>query len=169
MDTIRLLQALEARLQEQQPGRWTLKRTLVLPRRKELAVFEREDGARIQLFYNQAELEPGPVEEGARHYLGHNGRMRPDFTLRVALPGGQERAVVMEVKHSANPQTLLAGYHEAHVYRAEYARWLTGWPKAVLIVSGRITGAPRSGDEVLAVDWARWVPAEIVDGLVAGF
>lgn len=61
---IRLLQALEARLQEQQPGRWALQRTLVLPRRRELGAFEREDGARIQLFYNQAELEPGPVEEG---------------------------------------------------------------------------------------------------------
>jgi hypothetical protein len=164
---IRLLQALEARLQEQQPGRWTLQRTLVLPGRKALAIFERDDGARIQLFYNQSELEPGPVEEGARYYLGHNGRMRPDLTLKVALPGGQERAVVMEVKHSANLQTLLAGYHEAHIYLAEYARWLTGWPKAILVVSGRITVGSRCGDAVVAVDWDRWVPVEMMEGMLA--
>jgi hypothetical protein len=165
---IRLLQSLEAGLQARQPGRWTLQRTLVLPGRAELAVFTREDGAWVRLFYNQAVLDSGPVEAGSRHYLDHTGRMRPDLTLKVALPGAAERASVMEIKHSSNPATLLAGYHEAQLYRLEYARLLTGWPKAVLVSSGALAGASRRSDDVIAVDWARWVPEEVVDGLLSG-
>lgn len=165
---IRLLQALEERLSRVQPGRWTLQRTLVLPGRKELAAFTREDGARVRLFYNQSALEPGPVEAGSRHYLDHHGRMRPDLTLRVEVPGASERAVVMEIKHSSRQETLLAGYHEAWLYRFEYGQWLTGWPKAVLISSGAMAEAPRRSDDVVAVDWARWVPEDVAGGLLAG-
>lgn len=165
---IRLIQALEARIEQRQPGQWALRRTLVLPRRAELATFEREDGARLQVFYDQSVLEPGPVEEGSTHYLDHHGRMRPDLTVRFCLPGGLERAAVVEIKHSSQPGTLLSGFHEAQIYRAEYARWLTGWPQAMVVASGRIAGALRSGDPVIVIDWARWVPAEVVDGLLAG-
>jgi hypothetical protein len=35
-------------------------------------------------------------------------------------------------------------------------------------VSGKIAETPRSGDEVVAVDWTRWVPAEVVEGGLAG-
>ncbi|MFP2924226.1 hypothetical protein ACLESO_03200 [Pyxidicoccus sp. 3LG] len=165
---IRLLQAVERRLAQVQPGQWTLRRTLILPGRAELAVFSRDDDAQVRLFYNQSALESGPVEEGSRHYLDHRGRMRPDLTLKVTLPEGSERAVVMEVKHSENLATLLAGYHEAQLYRFEYARWLTGWPKAVLVSSGPTVGAPRRADDVLAIGWARWVPEDVVDGILAG-
>jgi hypothetical protein len=165
---IRLLQALEARLSALQPGQWTLQRTLVLPGRKELAVFTRVDGARVRLFYNQSTLEPGPVEEGSRHYLDHRGRLRPDLTLRVEVPGAPERAAIMEIKHSERQETLLAGYHEAWLYRFEYARWLTGWPKAILISSGALGDVPRRGEEVIAVDWAHWVPEDVTHGLLAG-
>jgi hypothetical protein len=74
----------------------------------------------------------------------------------------------VEIKHSSNPATLLAGYHEAQLYRLEYARWLTGWPKAALVSSGVLAGASRRSDDVIAVDWARWVPEEVVDGLLSG-
>ncbi len=165
---IRLLQALEEGLAQAQPGRWTLRRTLVVHGRKELAVFARDDGARVRLFYNQSSLDAGPVEEGSRHYLGQDGRMRPDLTLRVTAPGVPERAVVMEIKHSSRHDTLLGGYHEAQLYRLEYARWLTGWPKAVLIASGPIESTLRRGDDVIAVGWAQWVPEDVVHGLLAG-
>ncbi len=165
---IRLLQALEARLSAMNPGRWTLQRTLVLPGRKELAVFTRDDGARVRLFYNQSTLDSGPVEEGSRHYLDHRGRLRPDLTLRVDVPGTPERAAIMEIKHSARQETLLAGYHEAWLYRFEYARWLTGWPKALLISSGAIPDVPRRSEDVIAVDWTRWVPEDVASGLLAG-
>ncbi len=165
---LRLLQALEEGLALRQPGRWSLHRTLVLPRGEELATFSREDGARLRLFYNRSFLESGAVEEGTRHYLGALGRMRPDLTLVTEVPGRERRAALVEIKHSSNPETLLAGYHEALVYRTEYAPWLTGWPRALLVSSGRTQGAPRPGDDVVAVDWARWVPAEILDGLLHG-
>ncbi|HEX8703062.1 MAG TPA: hypothetical protein VF815_29765 [Myxococcaceae bacterium] len=165
---IRLLQSLETSLHALQPGRWTMQRTLVLPGRAELAAFLREDGARVRLFYNQSVLDSGPVEAGSRYYLAHTGRMRPDLTLKVALPGAAERAVVVEIKHSSHLSTLLGGYHEAQLYRLEYARWLTGWPQAILVSSGTLAGDCRRGDEVIAVDWARWVPGAVIEGLLSG-
>jgi len=165
---VRLLQALEARLVATQPGRWHLERTAVLPGRAELATLLRDDGARLRLFYNQSELDAGAVEAGTRHYLGHTGRMRPDLTLRLSRPGAPERAVVVEIKHSSRTATLLEGFHEAHLYRLEYGAWLTGWPQAVLVSSGAIPGTPRREDPVVAVDWARWVPDEVVDGMLEG-
>lgn len=80
----------------------------------------------------------------------------------------EERAVVLEVKHSSDPRYLLAGYHEAQLYRAEYAPLLTGWPKAILVASGTVPGAPRGEDDVIAVGWDRWVPEEVVEGMLAG-
>ncbi|MBM7112459.1 hypothetical protein [Archangium primigenium] len=165
---IQLMRALEARLERVQPGRWTLRRTLVVPDRDELAEFRREDGAWVRLFYNQAILASGAAEAGARHYLNQGGRMRPDLTLLVHPPGGPERATVVEIKHSSNPETLLAGYKEAQLYRWEYAERLTGWPKAVLVSSGPIERPPQRSDDVIAVDWAHWVPEEVLEGLLAG-
>ncbi|MCP3099817.1 hypothetical protein LZ198_13160 [Myxococcus sp. K15C18031901] len=166
---VRLLQSLETRLKTTQPGRWRMERTAVLPRRAELATLTREDGARIQLFYNQSALDSGAVEAGSRHYLGHTGRMRPDLTLMLHHPGASARAVVVEIKHSSNTDTLLAGFHEAHLYRLEYGAWLTGWPQAVLVSSGAIAGTPRREDPVVAVDWVHWVPDLVLDGLLDGF
>ncbi|NOJ98761.1 hypothetical protein HMI51_38340 [Corallococcus coralloides] len=165
---IRLLQCLEARLEARQPGRWRLQRTLVMRGRTEFAVLVRDDGAHVRLFYNQTVLGPGAVEAGSRHYFGHTGRMRPDLTLSVALPCGVERSAIVEIKHSAEPDTLLAGFHEANLYRLEYARWLSGWPQAVLVASGTLAGAPRREDDVVAVDWAHWVPDDVVDGFLDG-
>jgi hypothetical protein len=76
---------------ERQPGLWTLERTLVLLSQRALAAFNRENGARLHLFYNQSEFEPGPVGEGSRYYLGRNGRMRSDLMLNVTLPCGSRR------------------------------------------------------------------------------
>lgn len=165
---IRLVGALAHHLAAMHPGRWELRRTLVVPHRRELASFDRDDGAHIRLYYNQAHLPPGAADRAAKHYLGQSGRLRPDVTVTTELPGSALRATVIEVKHSADPRYLLSGLHEAHLYAAEYASHLTGWPKAILVASSPVPGSPRLEDDVVAVDWDRWVPTEILQGLASG-
>ncbi|MEJ7733000.1 MAG: hypothetical protein WKG00_27860 [Polyangiaceae bacterium] len=165
---VRLLQALWDHLQRSQPARWRLRRTLVAAHRRQVASLQRDDGAQVDVYYNQAHLEPGPSDRGAHHYLAQRGRMRPDITVVIRLPSGETRAVVIEVKLSSDPAYLLEGYHEAQLYRAEYAPALTGWPKAILVASGAVPGAPRREDDVVAVSWDRWVPPEVTAGILAG-
>ncbi|WP_437665610.1 hypothetical protein [Sorangium sp. So ce1182] len=59
------------------------------------------------------------------------------MTALVSLQDEERRrAAVVEVKLSDDEVGYLkAGYHEALVYRAEYDKDLSGWPKAILVVS----------------------------------
>ncbi len=157
---LRLVQAFEGR-----PG-WTLRRTLVMPGRRDVAALDGAGGARVRLYFDQAYLEPGPYDAGLRHYLGQRGRLRPDITVVSSAPGRAARATVIEAKLSLDPGYLAQGYREAMVYRAEYGEALSGWPKAILVTSGPIAAAPRREDEVIAVGWDRWVPAEVTDALL---
>lgn len=165
---VRLVHGLWTRLDARAPGRWTFHRTLVASNRREVADLERDDGAHVRVYYNQSHLGPGPSDRGAKHYLGQRGRLRPDMTVVVEPREGDARAVVIETKLSSDPAYLLAGYHEAQLYRAEYAPLLTGWPKAILVASGPVPGVPRVEDDVIAVPWERWVPEEVVEGMLAG-
>jgi hypothetical protein len=162
----RLVEALDSRLCG--GGGWKLELCLVAPDRDEVALFTAPSGARIRVFHNQAVLPPGPAELGARHYLAQTGRMRPDVTLTIEEPGKPRRAHVFEVKLSDDPGYVLSGFHEALLYANEYAAHLTGWPKAVLVASSLVPGTLRETDYVIAVDWNRWVPGEVVDGIIAG-
>jgi hypothetical protein len=162
-----LVQALKAAVDGREPGRWELRQTLVLPGRRELAELRREDGASIQIHYNQVVLEPGPCDLGARHYLGQSGRMRPDVTVIVQPPSGPARACVVEVKLSPDPAYILQGFHEAQLYRAEYGSQLGGWPQAILVSSEPLRGLARRNDRVIAVGWDHWVPEEVATSLSA--
>jgi hypothetical protein len=163
---IRLLEVIEGRLCK--GGAWRMEHCLVLPDRDEIARFIAGNGHVVRVFYNQCELPAGPADLGARHYLGQQGRMRPDVTVTVEEGKKRVRAHVFEVKLSADPRYLLDGLHEAMLYAHEYEPELTGWPKAVLVSSSPLLGSPRREDPVIAVDWDRWVPAEVVEGVLEG-
>jgi hypothetical protein len=162
---IRLMQALWARLEQTEGGRWSFQRGLVHRNRSDVATFVRDDGARLRVFYNQALLGPGPSDEGTRHYLGHSGRMRPDITVTLER-GDFQNAVVIEVKHTENRDYLAMGYQEAMLYRWEYAPHLRGWPKAILVASSSVAGITRPGDDVIAVGWDAWPPEVVISGLL---
>lgn len=159
---LRLVEAIEA------TGRFRLRRTAVLPDREEVAVFDAPAGARVRVFYNQACLPAGPHELGVRHYLGREGRLRPDVVAVIEAPGREARAVVVEAKHSEDAGYLVEGWGQALLYRQEYAPLLTGWPKVVLVSSGAIAGAVRRGDDVIAVGWEGWVGEGIAEGVLEG-
>lgn len=165
---VRLIQALSEELTRRAPSRWRLSRTLILKGRRDIAALDRDDGATVQLFYNQACLEPGPYDTGVRRYLGQKGRLRPDITVIARAPGAPMRAVVIEAKLSSDPGYLAQGYQEALLYRAEYDAELTGWPKAILVASGQAMGAPHREDDVIAVGWEQWVPEVVVLGMLEG-
>ncbi len=165
---VRLVQTLATALVQRQPGRWTIHRTLVMPGRRELADLRRDDGAWVRVYYNQAYLDPGPCDHGAKHYFGLTGRLRPDVTVVVSPRAGTTRACVLEVKLSPDRGYLLTGFHEAQLYRAEYRAQLGGWPQAILVASEPLPGLPHRDHDVVAVGWDRWVPEEIVVGLLEG-
>ncbi|AUX27222.1 uncharacterized protein SOCEGT47_078050 [Sorangium cellulosum] len=147
-----------------------LRRALIEPNRAE--VFDFAAGrTQLRVLYNQVCFDDlGPRDRGMRHYFGNHGRFRPDITLELVRDGRRLRAVVVEVKLSDERDYLGQGYHEALLYRAEYEKDLTGWPKAILVVSSAaIQGAPRREDDVIAVSWDGWVPQEVLDGLLDGF
>jgi len=93
-----------------------------------------------------------------------SGRTR-DRGGRAAPPPAQDG----KAKLSEDTGYLVGGYQEAMLYAAEYAGELGGWPRAILVVSSALPGAaPSREDEVVAADWARWVPEEVLDGLLEG-
>lgn len=164
---IRLIQGIWAKLQHVDRGGWAFYRCIVRKDRKEVASFEHPNGARVRLYYDQALLDAGACEDSARHYLAQNGRMRPDITV-VVENGDVKRAVVVEIKHSDRSEYILGGLHEAMLYRWEYAAHLRGWPKAILVASSHISGAPRKTDDVVAVGWREWVPDVVIEGILEG-
>lgn len=165
---LRLLSALRGAVEEAEPGRWSLDLGLIRAGRADLATLRRDDGARIALHYNEALLPPGPRDREAAHYFGSAGRLRPDWTLEVSVTGSPPRYVVGEVKCSQNGAYLRSGFSEAVLYRFEYAESLWGELKSVLVVPGNVPGAARAGDATVAVGWAAWVPAVVLDGILEG-
>ena len=80
---------------------------------------------------------------------------------------GRETFTVFEIKLSDSVSYAASGYCEAIVYRHEYDRYLTGWPKAVLVTSQPTPGKPRREDDVVAVAWNQLAGSEIIDGILA--
>lgn len=165
---LRLLGALWARLSAAEPERWKLDQGLIHTGRRDLAVLRRDDGAHIEVYYNQVVLPEGPRDSGAAYYFGTVGRLRPDWTVAVTLPGRPTRFVVGEVKHTSDSGYERTGFSEAVLYRFEYGDHLSGWLKSVLTVPGPVAGAARRGDPTIAVGWATWEPDVLVDGVLEG-
>lgn len=162
---LRLLEGCVAWAEAAQPGRWQVEHGLVCAHRDEVASLTRDDGARVDLYFDQATLPSGPRELGVERYLGRLGRMRPDVSVRVRGVDGSERWMVVEVKLSDDPGYWRQGFSEAVIYRHEYAAHLTGWPKAVLVYSGPTVSQPHPGDDVVAVGWDTWAPEILVQSL----
>ena len=158
---LRLIQALAGR-----PG-FTLRRTLVLSGRRDVAELSAEDGRAVRIHYDQAALDPGPYDAGLARYLGQRGRLSPDVTVISTAPGRAPRATVIEAKLSMDPAYLAEGYRDAMVYLVEYGKSLTGWPRVILVTSAAVAAEPCRDDEVIAVGWDRWVPEVVVDALLA--
>jgi hypothetical protein len=158
---LRLVQALAAR-----PG-FALRRTLVLSGRRDVAELSADDGRVVRIHYDQAVLDPGPYDAGLRRYLGQRGRLRPDVTVVTTAPGCPPRAVVIEAKLSLDPAYLAEGYRDAMVYLVEYGAALTGWPRAILVTSAAVAADPSRHDDVIVVDWDRWVPDVVVEAMLA--
>ncbi|AUX37677.1 MULTISPECIES: hypothetical protein [Sorangium] len=78
------------------------------------------------------------------------------------------RAAVIESKLTEDSRYILQGFHEAIVYRWEYAGYLRGWPMAILVTSADVAGAVRLADDVIAVGWTKWAPEAVVKGLLEG-
>ncbi|MES2644228.1 MAG: hypothetical protein V4850_32380 [Myxococcota bacterium] len=165
---LRLVQAMHARLDRTQPGRWRLERAAFQKGRADVAALLRDDGVAVRFFHNQSLFEPGQRERGLRHYFSSGASMRPDITLRYERPGSAPLHTVVEVKLSDKPEYVASGYEEALLYAYEYADRLRAWPRAILVASGVVTGSASRAHPVVAIDWARWVPEVVLDGLVEG-
>ncbi len=165
---LRLLGALWSHLSAAEPQRWKLDQGLIHAGRHDLALIRRDDGASITVYYNQVVLPVGPRDSGAAYYFGSTGRLRPDWTVAVTLPGRPKRFVVGEVKHTSDGGYERTGFSEAVLYRFEYGESLSGWLKSVLVVPGPVAGEPRLGDPTIAVGWAKWVPEAVVLGVLEG-
>jgi hypothetical protein len=160
---VRLVEALDERLDTP----WVMERTVVHAKRKELVRFSHPDGSEVKVFYNQAVLDPAERDGLVSRYFG-GGRARPDFTLIVEQPGVQRRAVVGEVKLSDDTGYLIKGLEESLLYRWEYRQHLTGWPKAVQVVSRGSVPSVSVGDDVAVVGWDDWCPDALLGGVVGG-
>ncbi|MCK6519997.1 hypothetical protein L6R49_01035 [Myxococcota bacterium] len=79
--------------------------------------------------------------------------------------------MLIEVKLSDDPGHIKQGFAEAIVYRDEHRALFTDerdWPKTILVTSRPLLSEPRRGDDVIAVDWARWTPEAVLEGIVSG-
>ena len=65
--------------------------------------------------------------------------------------GGEKSAAVIEVKLTQNAGYVLQGFHEAMLYRWEYAEHLKAWPKAILWPRRACRGRPGR-----RTAWWRW-------------
>ncbi len=165
---LRLIHALWTYVSASEPGRWELNHGLIHSGRSDVASLVRDDEASIAVYYNQAVLPAGPRDLGVEYYFGSIGRIRPDWTVKVSRPGSADRYVVGEVKRSNSGDYQRSGFSEAVLYRFEYAPFLTGWLKSVLVVPASLAGKARHGDPTIAVGWADWVPGVVVEGIIEG-
>jgi hypothetical protein len=151
-------------------GEYETSRDLVSSDRHQVATFTRPNGARVEVYYDQVVLPPGaalgPRDGGVSHYLASTGRLRPDITVRVQHGDHRTTHTVFEIKLSDDVGYAASGYAEAIVYRHEYATYLTGWPKAVLVTSQPIHGRPRREDDVIAVAWNELIASSALDGML---
>jgi hypothetical protein len=85
----------------------------------------------------------------------------------VKPAAGRATFTVFEIKLSDSVSYAASGYGEAILYRHEYDKYLTGWPKAVLVTSHATLGRPRREDDVVAVAWNQLADSEIIDGILA--
>lgn len=151
-------------------GEYQTSRELIAGDRQQMATFTRPNGGRVDVYYDQAVLPAnhvlGPRDRGVSHYLGSSGRLRPDITVRVQRGEHHLTHTVFEIKLSDDVGYAASGYAEAIVYRHEYAAYLTGWPKAVLVTSRPTPGKPRREDDVVAVAWDELAGSSILDGML---
>lgn len=117
---------LRAGLESLAPGRWREERALGIRGRDDVFAFVRDGNTAVRLYFNRAVLPSGQADLGGRHYLGNQGRLRPDVTVVVERADVHVDALVIECKHSRDLQYLLSGFHEAVLYRWEYADHLRG-------------------------------------------
>lgn len=166
-----LLAGVERRLPAQDG--WSISRGLIASGRNAIATFQRADGSRVDIYYDQAVLPLtdalGPRDRGVAHYLASGGRLRPDITMRVETADGRVNYIVFEIKLSENVAYAASGYAEAIVYRHEYAVYLIGWPKAVLVTSLASCGKPRLDDDVVAVAWSQLEDSSILEAILLPF
>jgi hypothetical protein len=165
---LRVARALEAALERRAPGAWESQRSCVLPGREDVVRFVRPvDRAEVRIYYNQAVMGVGgPRAQALRHYFGHLGRPRPDVIIELRRKDRVERLVVIEIKRTESTSYAIQGFDEAWVYRWEYERWLTAWPRAILVTTCPVVGLPRVEDDVIAVSWGQWVPDVVLDGIL---
>ena len=161
-----LAHAIEHRLTREAPGRWQIRHAVVDPRRQEIVVFECDDGRRLRMFYNQSPLASGRRQEAIAHYFGGEASSRPDVVVLGDGPGREPRAVVIEVKLSRDPSYLHRGFDEAIGYAVDYARHLSDFAGSVLVTPGRLRGAPRPDDKVVAIGWPDWLRPHVVHDAV---
>jgi hypothetical protein len=151
-------------------GDYETSRHLIAGDRHQVATFTRPNGTSVEIYYDQAVLPPGGAlgarDGGVSHYLACAGRMRPDITVRVQHEDGRVTHTVIEIKLSDDVSYAASGYAEAIVYRHEYASYLTGWPKAVLVTSQPTPGRPRREDDVVAVAWNELAGSSVLDGML---
>lgn len=165
---IRWIEALWGHLQRQPGERWTWERALVVPGRKEIAVFQESDGREIAVHFDNAVLGPGPRDLGVSRYLGGGGRIRPDITVLRRRNGQIDAVWPIEIKCSEDVGYLAHGYQEAQIYALEYGTWSAGsWPAAMLVVPRRCLAAPDPQDRVIAIGWPDWPTASLL-ATVAG-
>jgi hypothetical protein len=163
---MKLIATVSEALASAKPPEWTHERGLIVAGRNDLATLRRGALA-IRFFYNQAILAAGPTDLGVQHYLARNSRMRPDVTVTVERDGTLLSALVVECKNTEDPSYLATGFREAMLYRHEYASFLRGSVKSVLVTAGPVPGRPRMDHEVIAVTWDAWPPAEAIDSLLS--
>jgi hypothetical protein len=92
--------------------------------------------------------------------------LRPDITVRVQSASGEVSYTVFEIKLTEDAGYAASGYAEAIVYRHEYAEYLRGWPKAVLVTSRPVEGRPRTEDDVVATSFYELSTSPIIDGVL---
>jgi hypothetical protein len=159
---LRLVRALHDRLDLSE---WAFERPIVIAGREEIARFSHESGARIDVYFDTARLDPGLRYQLGRHYLRSNP-MRPDVTVSATNARSSTRSIVVECKRSDDSGYLAQGFSEALLYRHEYGEQLFSSPAAVLVAPERTFGAVRRGDAVIACAFAAWPTHEVIDTLL---
>jgi hypothetical protein len=161
---MKLIASMSEALTREEPREWAHERALIVPERSDLATLRRGALA-IRFFYNKAILAPGPIDLGIQHYFANHSRMRPDLTVTLERDGTLINALVVECKNTQEPSYLATGFRDAMLYRHEYAPFLRGSVKSVLVTAGPVPGMPRQDHDVLAVTWDAWPPVEAIASL----
>lgn len=153
----------------ERPG-WSVEQGLIFKGRDEVLTLRGPEGQGLRLRYDQSQPELSWRVAALKAYLGLASRARPDISVLIDRPGRPPRAVLIEVKLSDNLDYIKSGFDEAIVYREENQRLFadeTDWPQTILVTSRALLAEPRQ-DKVIAVDWRRWVPESVLEGIVSG-